>query len=118
MKYIFNIFSFSKELDRINSEMFDSPERYFSTEYESVDRLPFLPVYDWILLHIEEYFENEQVFSIADIANIEYDLILSLIVLLQPDKVGIEEILREFEESDYGGPKTLMKLFKNYLNFR
>ena len=118
MKYIFNIFSFSKVLEKINSEIFDSPERYYSTEYEFVDRLPFFPVYEWVLLDIEEYFEGDEVFSIKEMANISYDLILSLIVLLQLDKEEVKDILREFEESEYGGPKMLVKLYKNYLNFR
>jgi hypothetical protein len=118
MKYVFNIFSLSKELDKINSEIFDSPERYYSTAYEFVDRLPFFPVYGRFLEHILDYFETEQDFSIKEIADIESDLLLSLIVLLQPDKDEIEEELREFEESEYGGPKTLVKIYKNYMNFR
>jgi hypothetical protein len=42
-----------------------------------------------------------------------------MILLLQPDKEEIEEYVRSFEEDyDYGGPKRLIKIYKNYLNFR
>jgi hypothetical protein len=121
MKYIFNIFSLSKELDKINSEIFDSPERYYSTvdEFRDQDRLPFVPVYETFLENIWDYFESEYDFSIKEIANMESDLLFSMIVLLQPDKEEIEEYVRSFEEDyDYGGPKRLTKIYKNYLNFR
>lgn len=117
MKYVFNIFSLSKELDKINSKVFDSPERYYSTAYEFVDRLPFFPVYGRFLEHLADYFDIDGDYSIKEIANIEFDLLLSLIVLLQPDKEEIEEELEEFEGSEFE-PKTLIKIYKNYLNFR
>ena len=119
MKYIFNIFSLSKELDKINSEIYDDPKRYYNTEYEFVDRLPFFPVYERFLEDILDYFESEYDYSIKEIADMESDLLLSMITLLQPDKEEIEEYVRSFEEDyDYGGPKTLIKIYKNYLNFR
>jgi hypothetical protein len=121
MKYIFNIFSLSKELDKINSDIFDSPDRYYSTvdEFRDQDRLPFVPVYETFLENIWGYFESEYDFSIKEIANIESDLLLSMIVLLQPDKEEVEEYVRSFEEDYiYRGPKRLTKIYKNYLNFR
>lgn len=117
MKYVFNIFSLSKELDKINSEVFDSPERYYSTAYEFVDRLPFFPVYGRFLEYLSDYFTTDVDYSIKEIANIEFDMLLSLIVLLQPDKDEIKEELEQFEGTEYE-PKTLIKIYKSYLNFR
>jgi hypothetical protein len=119
MKYIFNIFSFSKDLEKINYEILDSPERYFNTKYEDRrERLPFLPVYEWVLIDIEEFFEDDPVFSIKEIANIIDTLTLSLIVLLQPDKEEIKDFISLREEDGYDGFKMETKLYKNYLNFR
>jgi hypothetical protein len=97
-KAILKIFSVSKDLQKVNSDFFEKPNRYFSSEYEFIDRLPFMDIYQWILIDIDSFYLDSAVLINNEMSNVTNDLILSMLLLLRPHTNDITEFFSEFDK--------------------
>lgn len=95
MKAISETFILTQELQTISSTIFASPKKYYSSNYEFVDRLPFWDTQSWVLREIDEFYYEVEAQMKKEAADIMTDLTLSTLMLLQPDIEDIKTALSD-----------------------